>query len=95
MSHSNIFGVTAANGVHFIVRRIEPGVNYINGKPAERIMVEFYDARYPHTPFGQFVSGYYASDIASHKGALNLEGGIVDWRIDALSLDEVKAALLK
>ena len=30
---------------------------------ADRPMVEFYDSKYPHTQYGQFVSRYYVSTI--------------------------------
>jgi len=49
-------------------------------------MVEFFDRRFPHTPFGQFTGGRYlvatllASDRAQGAGLL-LDGGVADWRI--------------
>jgi hypothetical protein len=44
-------------------------------------LVEFYDSRYPHTEYGQFVSRYYVATIlgtdrwGSGEGALILDGG--------------------
>lgn len=53
-------------------------------------LVEFYDARYPHTPYGQFVSRYYLSTLADRKNdprsqnaGLDLDGGIGDWTATA------------
>ena len=39
-------------------------------------LVEFYDARYPHTEFGQFVSRYYVSTILGTDGYGRAEGGL-------------------
>lgn len=52
-------------------------------------LIEFYDARYRHTPYGQFVSRYYASSIAEgsrngweHSG-LDLQGDVPSWKLTA------------
>lgn len=54
-------------------------------------LVEFYDSRYPHTEFGQFVSRYYVSTIleSGDKG-LCLDCGIPDWSISAKDMAAVR-----
>ena len=82
----------AANGVRFNMRVIRDGDNYgredcltHEGKP----MIEFYDERYPHTEFGQFVSRYYVKTLATipPNTGLNLDDGIPDWTIDGATLN--------
>ena len=55
-------------------------------------LVEFYDRRYMHTEFGQFVSRYYLSTLYTDRGGsfvsrqargLDLHGGVPDWSISA------------
>lgn len=52
-------------------------------------LVEFYDSRYPHTEFGQFVSRYFVSDLINHDRGLILDGGIPDWSISASGMKQV------
>jgi hypothetical protein len=65
----------------------------------DKPMVEFYDARYPHTEFGQFVSRYYFETILGddgygHKsGGLSLDGGIPEWTVSAQDMDTVRTFL--
>ena len=93
-----------SNGVPFNSRIVRKGDSYglnncrihTNDDP----LVEFYDARYDHTEFGQFVSRYYATTLTgecewsfgndSRETGLNLEGSVSDWFVDA---DQVKLAL--
>jgi hypothetical protein len=62
----------------------------------DRPLVEFYDARYPHTEFGQFVSRYYVETILSDKGngskntGLNLDGGVPEWTVSANDMVTVR-----
>lgn len=44
-------------------------------------MVEFYDARYAHTIYGQFVTRYSLNEIRNHTKDLDLDSGIKDWYI--------------
>lgn len=55
-------------------------------------MIEFYDARYPHTENGQFVSRYYITTLleGNDNRGLCLDGGIPDWNIDAQAMNTVK-----
>jgi hypothetical protein len=52
-------------------------------------LVEFYDARYEHTAYGQFVSHYYASTLLDSETlrqpgqGLNLAGGVPEWKISS------------
>jgi len=65
----------------------------------DRPLVEFYDARYPHTQFGQFVSRYYVSTIlgtdgyGSAEGGLSLDGGIPEWTVSADDMATVRTFL--
>ena len=74
---------TAANGVRFTVRILREGDKYgrnecLKWGDNENFLggwgVEFYDARYPHTKYGQFVSRYYYDTLAKDrcKTGLNL-----------------------
>ena len=52
-------------------------------------MVEFYDARYPHTEYGQFVSRYRLSTLNERAPGtgLDLDGGIPDWSVTGDNCD--------
>jgi hypothetical protein len=68
-----------------------PGVNFnvmLFTSDGEEL-VEFYDTRYPHGPYGQFVSRYYKSSIEGCVG-LDLDGGIPEWKVSA---EGMRAAL--
>lgn len=89
------FRVEASHGVPFEIRVLADDDRYgayRDGQWALRVergsepLVEFYDARHRHTPFGQFVSRYQLSSLVDHRAGLNLAGGISDWKIDAQSL---------
>lgn len=57
-------------------------------------LVEFYDSRYPHTEFGQFVSCYYVSTILeSDDRGLCLDGGVPDWSISAKDMAVIRTWL--
>jgi len=58
-------------------------------------LVEFYDSRYPHTEFGQFVSRYYASTLLDGStGGLCLDGGNADsWTVSPDGMMLVRAYL--
>ena len=88
----------------FNVRVVNQGDKYgrnlclTHSKPEP--MVEFYDSRYPHTEFGQFVSRYYVATIlgedgyGSGQGGLCLDGGNADvWSVSAEDMDTVRAFL--
>lgn len=63
-------------------------------------LVSFYDTRYDHTQYGQFVGRYYANTLLGLDGwssrgssirdrGLNLHGGIDDWSINADNANHV------
>lgn len=60
-------------------------------------LVSFYDTRYNHTQYGQFVGRYYATTLLGLDGygsgikdrGLNLHGGIADWFINADNANHV------
>ena len=64
-------------------------------------MVEFYDSRYPHTQYGQFVSRYYISTILSqdkygyyqYPNGLCLDGRVPAWQVSAEDMVEVVSFL--
>ena len=58
-------------------------------------IVNFYDARFPFTEYGQFTGGsYYASTLLEKSdGGLILHGGVPDWRLDYQATAEMLAWL--
>ena len=63
-------------------------------------LVSFYDTRYDHTQYGQFVGRYYANTLLGLDGwssrgssirdrGLNLHGGVDDWFINADNANHV------
>lgn len=65
----------------------------------DKPLVEFYDSRYPHTEFGQFVSRYYVKTILEDNGygdksvGLQLHGGVPAWTVSERHMDIVRAYL--
>jgi hypothetical protein len=67
----------------------------------DKPLVEFYDSRYPHTDFGQFITRYYVATILgknAHRldeetGALHLDLGIPAWTVSERHMDIVRAYL--
>ena len=63
---------------------------------SDKPLVEFYDVRYPHTEFGQFVSRYYVSTILGEDGyvpknsGLNLHGGVPEWTVSEQDMETVR-----
>ena len=98
----NTMQITNDAGLTFCVRMVFQGDSYglNNCMDNDRLepLVEFYDTRYPHTEFGQFVSSYGAATfLEPHKQGrgLNLEGGVPDWGIDYDTLLEAQAWVQK
>lgn len=60
-------------------------------------LVEFYDTRYPHTPLGQYVSGYSLSTLLERPAetGLNLDGGVPTWSVSVQGMAAVQAWLLE
>jgi len=93
MTHTKI--TNPETGLTFNVRLIRTGERY--GRNFAFIhdgflpIVEFYDVRYPHTPYGQFVSRYNINTLCdnAHRGGVQLEGGVSDWCITETNLIDV------
>ena len=63
----------------------------------QKPLVEFYDSRYPHTEFGQFVSRYYKETLLGEdkwgraEGGLCLDGGNAnEWTVSSEDMDIVR-----
>jgi hypothetical protein len=76
------------------------GRDFVLTHKEDKPLVEFYDSRYPHTEFGQFVSRYYVETIlgndrwGSGEGALILDGGNRDqWTVSEKDMDTVREFL--
>jgi hypothetical protein len=96
---ANVFTVTENHdglSIPFTVRLIfkgdRYGLNYAICHDKKEPLVEFYDTRYNHTKFGQFVSRYYLSTILQipARQGLNLHGGIKQWSISSSTLKLVQ-----
>jgi hypothetical protein len=60
----------------------------------DKPLVEFYDSRYPHTEFGQFVQRYYVETILDGgECGLNLHGGEPAWTVSAEDMATVRTYL--
>jgi len=74
------------------VRVVHPGdaygLNNVLTNDGEA-MVEFYDARYPHTEYGQFVSRYRLSTLNERAPGigLDLDGAYRDWSVTGDNCD--------
>lgn len=91
--------VTAANGITFNIVDLAPGEHaaFPAAVRPERL-IEIYDARYQHTPWGQFTTGrYYASTLLANdrltRTGLDIHGGVPNWSIDAATWTQVDAWL--
>lgn len=76
------------------VRMVFPGDKYgrddVLTHNGDEPLVEFYDARYPFTEHGQFVSRYYLSTLKEGPArGLNLDGGIPAWSVTPENMVEV------
>ena len=72
----------------------------LSKRKKDQNLVSFYDTRYNHTQYGQFVGRYYANTLLGLDGwssrgssirdrGLNLHGGIDDWSINADNANHV------
>jgi hypothetical protein len=50
-------------------------------------MIEFYDSRYPHTKFGQFISRYFVGTLLDQEGFYG-SGTDGEWCLDGGNRDE-------
>lgn len=79
----------SSNGVPFLCRTLTEGTRY--GRDLALIhddapVIEYHDARYPHTKYGQFVSRYFLETLQQHvenkRGGLDLCGHEPLWKLD-------------
>lgn len=88
-----------SNEIPFLVRIVEEKDTYGNNNclthDKKEPLIEFYDARYKHTPYGQFISRYYKETILEVNSGLILDGGVPEWKIEKAQMDEVKSWLNK
>lgn len=66
-----------------------------NGQPWTTLIkgdsIRFYDGRYMHTEYGQFVSEYHIDTILNHGNyGLNLDFGIPEWSISFEGMKEIR-----
>jgi len=68
-THEVIILITSESGVRFRLRIVRAGEAYgrTNALTADRDLVEFYDTRYDHTEFGQFVQRYYVETLLDDR----------------------------
>jgi len=71
------------------------GLNFCLTHGENAPLVEFYDSRYAHTEFGQFISSYYVSTILESDKGLCLEGSEAEWSVSADDMAAVRAWLKK
>jgi hypothetical protein len=90
--------ITTARGIPMTIVLLETGVasertpgwsGITFGQP----VLEFYDARYDFTQYGQFAGDYYASSLFARPAGsiLMLETSIDDWTVDAGTLRTILA----
>lgn len=94
----------------FNVRLVEAGDRYgrdfcltheYEPSDIDKAMVEFYDARFLHTKFGQFVSRYYVSTLlepyeyldGDEEAGLDLMGYEPAWKVDGKDMKFIRANL--
>lgn len=91
---SNILKVES-QGIKFNVRILREGdkygLNHCLTHETSKPLVEFYDTRYPHTEFGQFVTRYNMDTLLNMPSnvGLDLAGDVSDWKINASAMNEV------
>ena len=76
--------------VRIVSRGDKYGLNFSLTHNEDMPLVEFYDSRYPHTEYGQFVSRYYLDTIINREGlGLSLDAGVTAWTVPAEAMSEL------
>lgn len=75
--------------VRIVSRGDKYGLNFSLTHNEDMPLVEFYDSRYPHTEYGQFVSRYYLDTIINHDEGLSLDAGVTAWTVPADAMSEL------
>lgn len=76
--------------VRFVNNGDKYGLDFCLTHDKDEPMIEFYDARYPLTEFGQFVSRYYVKSLRGHTARLILDGGIPEWTVSSDGMKQVQ-----
>ncbi len=93
LQHQGLMKVDKFN-VRLVSKGDRYGLDWCRTHDKDEPLVEFYDARYPHTEFGQFVSRYCLSTMLERDDAgLCLDGGVPEWSISADDMAAVRAWL--
>jgi hypothetical protein len=80
------------------------GLNFKLTYDENKPMVEFYDSRYPHSEFGQFIARYYIGTILGLEGyygspinnGLCLDGGNPnEWSVSQCEMETVREFISK
>ena len=53
-------------------------------------LVEFFDTRYEHTDFGQFVTRYYLGTLLKSGGGLCLQGDVPSWSVGEACMNRIR-----
>jgi len=83
-------------GMIWLVRIVQKGdkygLNFCLEHDQDDPTVEFYDCRYDHTDFGQFVSRYYLSTLmeGDQERGLYLDGGVPVWQISSEGMIRIR-----
>lgn len=94
-SVEKVISIINDRGIPFNVRLVEKGDNYgLNfalTHNEDDPLVEFYDDRYKHTKYGQFVSRYYLSTLLERDKdyGLYLYADVPDWQVSAENMNDV------
>lgn len=95
MDNPNTFSLTSRNipfNVKLVFHNEHYGLNDCLTYKGYEPMVEFYDARYPDTDHGQFISRYYITTLleGNENKGICLEGSEPDWNIEDQDMNKVK-----
>jgi hypothetical protein len=104
---SKLLRIETVQLIPFVVRIVELGERYgcknylVYGKegngpqPLGDVLVEFYDARYDYTEYGQFVARYSRSALLRiRESGLLLNDKKDAWQIDADTMADIRQWLL-
>ena len=87
-----------SNQIPFTVRIVETGdvygLNDCLTHDKEESMVEFYDQRYSHTPYGQFINRYNMDTILKTESGIDLYTSEPTWKVNKEQIQEVKDWLI-
>ncbi len=80
--------------INWIVRLVQPCEKYGNSviNDSDESLVLFYDSRFMHSPYGQFVSSYTAQTLINMRvsDGLCLDGGEPKWVLSPTSIMQIK-----